>query len=66
MAKTYRYAAYGWADSEDLEPALLLGRYRTKLGAQIAAWRFRRRAPRAHAWIRAEHVVAFVEEGRGV
>lgn len=66
MSKTYKYAAHGWVDVRDLAPAVLIGRYRTRTIARIAAWWFRVGRQDAHSWVNPEHVISIVENGRAV
>lgn len=66
MSKTCRYAAYGWIHPGSFAPTVLIGRYRTKLGARFAAWRFRISEWDAHSWVKTEHEISIVENGRTV
>lgn len=66
MSKTYRYAAYGWVHPGNFARTVLIGRYRTKLFARIAAWWFQVGEPDAHSWTKAETVISLVENGRAV
>ena len=66
MSKTYRFAAYGALHPDLSSPTVLIGRYRTKLAARWAAWRFRVGARDAHSWVRNEHHIVLVEDGRRV
>lgn len=66
MSKTYRYAAYGWVHPGNFAPTVLIGRYRTKLFARIGAWWFRIGEWDAHSWVKAQHAISFVENGKAV
>jgi hypothetical protein len=66
MAKTYRFAAYGWTSLEAFTPTVLIGRYRTRLFARLGAWWFEASNRNAHAWVREEHHIVLVENGRRV
>lgn len=66
MAKTYKFAAYGWLHPAFNAPTFLIGRYRTRLLARLAAWWFRVGEADAHSWVREEHIIVLVEGGRRV
>lgn len=46
----HRYIVLGWLRFAEGRTRLV-GVYRTRLGARVAAWRHRRRGPEAHAWV---------------
>ena len=66
MSKVYRFAAYGWPHPAANAPRILIGRYRTRLIARMAAWWFRVCWPDGHSWVSGEHHIVLVENGRRV